>query len=130
MISMGLLVPGDAQAVQSRKRWDASLQNLSDPKPTIAVLGAGISGLCIAYELKKAGFPFFVIEARERPGGRSHTIRSGSVVQEYDSQQLCGFDDAQELYFNSGPARISQPWIKIFGLLVPPEGGSFLEAED
>ena len=58
MISMGLLVPGDAQAVQSRKRWDASLQNLSDPKPTIAVLGAGISGLCIAYELKKPAFRF------------------------------------------------------------------------
>ena len=74
----------------------------------MAILGAGISGLCAAYELKKAGFPFYLIEARDRPGGRSHTIRSGSVVNETDSQQICNFDSDEELYFNAGPARISQ----------------------
>jgi len=69
MISMGLLVPGDARAAINLERWKQnSQQSLTAPKPTIAVLGAGISGLCVAWELKKAGFPFFVIEARPRPG--------------------------------------------------------------
>jgi len=109
MISMGLLVPGDAQAATRRQRWNAtSAANLDGPKPTIAVLGAGISGLATAYELKKTGFPCFVIEARDRPGGRSHTLRSGSVVEETSHQQSCTFDQGDDLYFNAGPARISQ----------------------
>ena len=109
MLSMGLLVPGDAQAAVNKQRWRAASQQfLNGSLPTIAVLGAGISGLTVAYELKKAGFPLFVIEARDRPGGRNHTIRSGSLVQEYDSQQSCSFDNEDELYFNAGPARISQ----------------------
>jgi len=109
MISMGLLVPGDAHAATQRQRWNASsTAALDGPKPTIAVLGGGISGLATAYELKKAGFPCFVIEARNRPGGRSHTLRSGSVVDETFGQQTCSFDQGDELYFNAGPARISQ----------------------
>lgn len=109
MITMGLLSSGDAQAAATRKNWQArSSQNLSGPKPTIAILGGGISGLCAAYELKKAGFPYFVLEARSRPGGRSHTLRSGSVISETSGQQTCSFDTGDELYFNAGPARIPQ----------------------
>ena len=29
MISMGLMVPGDAQAALSRQRWDATAQNIT-----------------------------------------------------------------------------------------------------
>lgn len=109
MITMGLLSSGDAQAAATRKNWQArSSQNLTGPKPTVAVLGGGISGLCAAYELKKAGFPFFVLEARSRPGGRSHTLRTGSVIHETGGQQTCDFDNGDELYFNAGPARIPQ----------------------
>lgn len=109
MVGMGLLLSGEAKAGEARQQWDARASQLSNiPKPTIAVLGAGVSGLCVAYELQKAGFPYYLIEARDRPGGRSHTLRSGSVVEETDSQQSCGFDDDAELYFNAGPARISQ----------------------
>lgn len=109
MITMGLLSSGDAQAAATRKNWQArSSQNLNAPKPTIAVLGGGIAGLCAAYELKKAGFPFFVLEAQNRPGGRSHTLRSGSVISETTGQQTCSFDSEDELYFNAGPARIPQ----------------------
>jgi len=39
------------------------------------VLGAGLSGLAAAYELKKAGFGVTVLEARTRPGGRVLTYR-------------------------------------------------------
>ena len=109
MISMGLLMPGDAAGAELRNQWVARANQITtEVKPTVAVLGGGISGLCVGYELKKAGFPFFVVEARQRPGGRNHTIRSGSVVDEVDSQQTCTFDNEEELYFNAGPARISQ----------------------
>jgi monoamine oxidase len=109
MVSMGLLLSGEAKAGSTRNQWSERSGTLGNvDKPTVAILGAGISGLCAAYELKKAGFPFYLIEARDRPGGRSHTIRSGSVVDEIDSQQNCNFDNEEELYFNAGPARISQ----------------------
>jgi oxygen-dependent protoporphyrinogen oxidase len=41
----------------------------------IAVVGAGISGLVAAYELKKAGFNVTVFEKGELPGGRMMTLR-------------------------------------------------------
>lgn len=109
MVSMGLMLSGEAKAGSTQQQWNERSQQLANvEKPTVAILGAGISGLVAAYELKKAGFPFYLIEARDRPGGRSHTIRSGSVVDEIDSQQICNFDNGEELYFNAGPARISQ----------------------
>lgn len=108
MVTMGLLIPGDANALVSRERWQQGVTRLaSTAKPTVAVIGGGIAGLIAAYELKKAGFPFFLIEARDRPGGRSHTVRRGSRVIETDSIQDCNFDIGEELYFNAGPARIS-----------------------
>ena len=109
MLAMGLLVPSDAQAAINRDLWKAHAAQVgASAKPTIAVLGAGIAGLSVAYELKKAGYPFYLIDARPRPGGRNHTVRSGSVMTETDSEQSCQFDAEEELYFNAGPARISQ----------------------
>ena len=42
----------------------------------IIIAGAGLSGLLIAYRLKKAGKSVKVIEARDRIGGRIHTLIS------------------------------------------------------
>lgn len=109
MLAMGLLAPGDAVAAATRKQWQSrAAQNVPGPKPTVAVIGAGIAGLCVAYELKKAGFPYFILEAQNRPGGRSHTVRQGSKISETGSDQTCSFDVDDELYFNAGPARIPQ----------------------
>jgi monoamine oxidase len=45
-------------------------------KPEITILGAGLSGLLIAYRLKKLGFQIQILEARERIGGRISTLIS------------------------------------------------------
>ncbi|MFT4861494.1 MAG: monoamine oxidase [Pseudohongiellaceae bacterium] len=103
------MLPGDVKAAQTRKQWvERSAFNMAGPKPTVGAIGAGISGLVVAYELKQAGYPSYVLEARSRPGGRNHTLRRGSVIQETDSQQVCQFDANPELYFNAGAARIPQ----------------------
>src|SRR5215469_14897029 len=47
----------------------------------VVILGAGIAGLVSAYELRKAGFDCTILEARNRPGGRSWTVRDGSKVE-------------------------------------------------
>lgn len=40
----------------------------------ILIIGAGLSGLLAGYRLKKEGIPFKILEARNRIGGRIHTI--------------------------------------------------------
>ncbi|KAK4652142.1 hypothetical protein QC762_608520 [Podospora pseudocomata] len=46
------------------------------PKGTsVTIVGAGVSGLCVGYELKKAGFDVTILEASSRVGGRVVTFR-------------------------------------------------------
>ncbi|MDE1176611.1 MAG: FAD-dependent oxidoreductase [Edaphobacter sp.] len=71
----------------------------------VVILGAGIAGLVSAYELRKAGFTVTVLEARNRPGGRSWSVRKGTVVEFTDgTKQECTWEDGH--YLNAGPARI------------------------
>src|SRR5689334_2771113 len=42
----------------------------------VVIVGAGLAGLRAAELLRKAGRPVVVLEARSRPGGRVHTMRS------------------------------------------------------
>ena len=56
----------NAPAIQ--KKWNAK---------KIVVAGAGISGLCCAYELMKAGHEVTVLEASGRHGGHVFTGRDG-----------------------------------------------------
>jgi monoamine oxidase len=88
------------------RKSDFTLQGRSN-NTKVVVLGAGVAGLCAAYELEKAGYEVEVIEARERPGGRNWTVRRGTRETDIDGvTQTCRFDEGQ--YFNIGPARIAQ----------------------
>ncbi len=72
---------------------------------SVVVLGAGIAGLVAAYELHSLGFKVTVLEARQRPGGRNHTVRPGDTVTLMDgSKQQCGWEPTH--YQNFGPARL------------------------
>jgi monoamine oxidase len=70
------------------------------------ILGAGIAGMVLAWELRKAGFAPLILEARDRPGGRNWTLRGGDVIREAGSIQQVAWDRAPHLYFNPGPGRL------------------------
>ncbi len=72
----------------------------------IVIIGAGIAGMVLAWELREAGFAPLVLEARSRPGGRNWSLRGGDAVEEASSTQHVTWDRAQHLYFNPGPARL------------------------
>src|SRR5262245_8218512 len=72
---------------------------------TVAILGAGVAGLCAAYELDRAGYDCTVLEASQRLGGRSLTLRRGDRFAEMGGPtQECRFDEG--LWLNAGPGRI------------------------
>jgi len=99
METLGLAVPTPAGAENFQ------LPRASGNGRSVVILGAGIAGLVSAYELQRAGYRVTVLEARNRIGGRSWTIRGGTKIeQEGRPDQLATFDPG--LYFNAGPARI------------------------
>ncbi len=71
----------------------------------VAIVGSGLAGMTVAYELGKLGYACQILEARPRPGGRAHTIRRGTVSEEDGPQQVCNYDAGQ--YFNCGAMRIA-----------------------
>lgn len=108
METLGLALPTPAGAENFR------LPPSSGNGRSVVVLGAGIAGLVSAYELQRAGYKVTVIEARNRIGGRSWTIRGGDrVVQMGRPDQVASFDPG--LYFNAGPARLPSTHRVIIG---------------
>ena len=68
-------------------------------KVDVVIIGAGLSGLATAYELKKAGVPYQILELTPRIGGRVRTVR----YQRAGSPELYA-DSGMEEYWESNPA--------------------------
>ena len=98
-LAMGLLAETGPMA-------KLNLQQVGREKKSVAILGAGIAGLTIGYELERAGYDCTIIEASHRIGGRNLTVRHGDIIDELGQTQVCNFDDDPDMYFNCGPARL------------------------
>lgn len=124
----------------------------------VIVIGAGVAGLSIAYELlKNTKFKVTILEAENRIGGRSLTVRPGDSFTENPENkpgtsytQTCNFtvEDMYNLpYLNCGPGRIPSAhrdvlnYCKILGVKleiyvmqsrsnVVYDGKSFVNAKD
>lgn len=113
MSTMGLL-GGRAQASGDTTQ---ALPNGSMTGKRIVVIGAGIAGLCSALRLARAGAEVEILEATERSGGRSLTLRHGDSYSEWDwhSPTTMRFEQVGDMkpddpdnYLNAGPGRIPQ----------------------
>jgi monoamine oxidase len=111
MMALGLAgcgVEGAESGVGVSAQDELQIPNLAPSRRRkVAILGAGIAGMTAAYELSRAGYDCVILEATQRPGGRSLTVRAGDVVTETDSVQTCTFDRSPHMYLNIGPARIA-----------------------
>lgn len=58
-------------------------------KKSVIVVGAGPAGLAAAVQLQRLGAAVTVLEARERPGGRVHTVANELSVPVDYGAQLC-----------------------------------------
>jgi monoamine oxidase len=66
-----------------------------DTSSSVVVVGAGLAGLSAARELRRAGVPVTVVEARERVGGRVHSVRlSNGAVAELGAEWVMEGDTA------------------------------------
>jgi monoamine oxidase len=80
----------------------------------VIVIGAGIAGLAAADELTKAGIKPLVVEARDRIGGRIHTVRDSDVRIELGAE------------FIHGRPPVLFELLKELGLNIVPSGGAFI----
>ncbi|WP_313135880.1 flavin monoamine oxidase family protein [Paracoccus jeotgali] len=97
MTSMGF-------AAESEYRDGVSLQGPRGGKKVL-ILGAGIAGMCAAYELRKAGYEVKILEYQNRHGGRVMTIRGGDRYTDLAGDVIdCDFES--DGYLNPGPWRL------------------------
>ena len=108
------LTGGSALVMSAMRSWELMAAQ-AGPRPvlsgrpngtTVIVLGAGVSGMTVTYELRKLGYTVSILEARDRVGGVNWTIRRGTTHTELGSgeKQVCDFDEG--LYLNGGPWRL------------------------
>jgi monoamine oxidase len=92
--------------VAAESSYQGPIRLPGDPKDaSVLILGAGLAGMCAAYELRKAGYRVKVLEYNNRPGGRNWSLYGGDTYTELGGfTQHVEFDKG--LYLNPGPWRI------------------------
>jgi monoamine oxidase len=87
----------------------AAFQRAGPPQRVI-VIGAGLAGLCVAFELQRLGHEVTTLEAQTRPGGRVRTLRTFApgVYTEAGAESIPGVHD------------ITQHYVREFGLKLVP----------
>ena len=86
------VVPAAAQVERLQRRG---------PVQQVIVLGAGLAGLCAAYELQTLGHSVSVLEAQTRPGGRVRTLREPfppGLYTEAGAESIPGVHDLTQHY--------------------------------
>ena len=109
------LVGGSTLVMSAMRSWEL-MADQAGPRPVLSgrsdgtrviILGAGVSGMTVGYELGKLGYSVRILEARDRVGGVNWTLRRGATHTELGpggETQVCNFDEGQ--YFNGGPWRL------------------------
>jgi len=100
-------------AVRSRREFLALVAAATVPLPQlprfasrhapqrVVVLGAGLAGLCAAYELQNLGHTVTVLEAQPRPGGRVRTLREAfgpGLYTEAGAESIPGVHNVTQHY--------------------------------
>src|ERR1700741_4572504 len=110
------LVGGSTLVMSAMRSWDLMAAQ-AGPRPVLSgrsngtkviILGAGVSGMTVGYELGKLGYSVRLLEARDRVGGVNWTLRRGATHAEIGPNgetQVCNFDEG--LYHNGGPWRLA-----------------------
>ncbi len=106
-------VGGSSLVMTALSSWDLMAGNAGTRpalsgrpnKAKVLVLGAGVSGLALGYELSRLGYDFHILEARDRVGGLVWTVRGGTTHTEIGGErQQCKWDQGQ--WLNAGAWRI------------------------
>ncbi|MCB2090992.1 MAG: FAD-dependent oxidoreductase [Alphaproteobacteria bacterium] len=113
LTSMGL-ISGTAAMMTTLAGWNMAMAStmMAPPKLStegkgkkILILGAGLSGMVCAMELREKGYEVQIIEAKPTAGGRCMSARKGTVIEDVGGdRQVCDFENNQ--YLNVGPWRI------------------------
>ena len=74
--ALGALTACQTHELSSRSPWETEqrLPQFDGRGRSVLILGAGLSGLCAAYELDQMGFAVTVLEKSKRSGGRIWTL--------------------------------------------------------
>ncbi len=86
----------------------------------VVIIGAGIAGMVLAFELRKSGYRPLILEARPRPGGRNWSLRGGDTVEEPGFTQHVTWDRDEHLYFQSGPGPAPHAHHEAILMYLPP----------
>jgi monoamine oxidase len=94
----------------------AQIQRLErrGPVQRVIVLGAGLSGLCSAYELQSQGHQVTVLEAQMRAGGRVRTLRENfgpGLYGEAGAESIPSSHDVTQHYARTFGLKLLPAWV-------------------